>query len=341
MSEREFIIIGENVHTTRVLSRKSPSIRVEADGGEGIAFEDVEGKPRFLVILDAVKRSQDYEEGRVKHVKLAVQAAMGGDAVSASVGQAYLRLLVHKQELAGARFLDVNVDEISIKNANQKAAMEWLARFVQSVSRLPLSIDSSNLEVIEVGMAACETNRKRPLLNSASLERREALGLAKRFNARVVVTAAGEKGMPAGVADRVDNASRMVEAAAAEGFPLSDIFIDPLIFPISVDRTFALYSFDAMRELRRKFGPAIHITGGFSNVSFGIPYRRAINDLFLKLAVAAGADSGIIDPVANPPSRSVNLDTESRAYQLAEAVLLGHDEHCRNYIRAWRKGEFG
>ncbi len=341
MAEGEFIIIGENVHTTRVLSRKSPRIRAEADGREGIAFDDVEGKPRFLVIPDATKRSQDYEEGRIKHVKLAVQAAMGEDVEAAAVGEAYLRLLVHQQELAGAHFLDVNVDEISIKSANQKAAMEWLARFVQSVSRLPLSIDSSNLEVIEVGMAACERDRERPLLNSASLERRDALGLARRSNARVVVTAAGERGMPAGVVGRVENASRMVEAAEAEGFPLGDIFIDPLIFPISVDGAFALHSFDAMRELRAKFGPEIHITGGFSNVSFGIPFRRAINDLFYKLAVEAGADSGIIDPVANPPSRSASLDPRSKAYQLAEAVLLGQDEHCRNYIRAWRKGEFG
>jgi 5-methyltetrahydrofolate--homocysteine methyltransferase len=338
-SNGQFIIIGENVHTTRVLTRKSPRLASGKDGQEGLAFTDPEGKSHFLPISESMKRGQDYQEGRIKHVKLAVQAAMGGEPELSAVGRAYLRQLVFQQEQGGAHFLDVNVDEISIKNADQKAAMDWLARFVQSVTKLPLSIDSSNMEVIEVGMAACEGGRERPLLNSASLERKDALDLARRLDARVVVTAAGERGMPAGVSDRTANAGLMIEAALSKGIKAEDIFVDPLIFPISVDKSFALHSLDAMRELRSRFGPDIHITGGFSNVSFGIPHRRAINDLFLRLAVAAGADSGIIDPVANPPNRAHELDPDSKVYQLAEDVLLGRDEHCRNYIRAWRKGE--
>jgi cobalamin-dependent methionine synthase I len=336
----DFIIIGENIHTTRVIPRKSARIQVDGDGREGIVFPDADGSTRVLLISDAMKRSQDYEEGRVKHVKLAVQAAMGEDAERAQIGRAYLSHLTRQQEIVGTHFLDVNVDEISIKSAEQKAAMTWLARFVQSISNLPLSIDSSSLEIIEVGMAECDRNRERPMLNSASLERKDALGLARRSGARVIVTAAGGRGMPSGVDDRVANASLMIEAALAEGIPLSDIFVDPLIFPISVDKTFALHSLGAMKEIRARFGPEIHISGGFSNVSFGIPYRRAINDVFFKLAEEAGADSGIIDPVANNPERARSFDQTSKAYKLAEDVLLGHDEHCRNYIRAWRKGEF-
>jgi 5-methyltetrahydrofolate--homocysteine methyltransferase len=338
MQASDFIIIGENVHTTRVLTRKSPRFALK-DGQEGLTFTSPDGAVHFLPIPEKMKQSQDYQEGRIKHVKLAVQSAMGVDAALAKTGQAYLHLLVDQQEKAGAHFLDVNVDEISIKPADQKAAMTWLAQFVQSASPLPLSIDSSNIENIETGMAVCDPNRERPMLNSASLERKDALDLAVKMKARVVVTAAGERGMPAGVADRVANASQMVDAALAKGIAMADIYIDPLIFPISVDKTFALHAFDAMRELRKKYGPEIHITGGFSNVSFGIPHRRAINDLFFKLAVEAGADSGIIDPVANPPKRAQELDPASRTYQLAEDVLLGRDEHCRNYIKAWRKGE--
>ena len=334
-----FIIIGENIHTTRVLTRKNPRIISTPDGREGISFTDAAGAVQFLEIPEAAKRSQDYEEGRIKHVKIAVQAAMDSDCTRAQAGQAYLRHLAQQQEQAGAAFLDVNVDEISIKPANQIAAMVWLARFTQSVSPLPLSVDSSNMEVIEAGMALCDQDRARPLLNSASLERRDALDLAKRVNARAVITAAGERGMPSGVAGRVENAGRMVEAARSIGIALDDLFIDPLIFPISVDKTFALQSLDAMRELRAAFGPEIHITGGFSNVSFGIPHRKAINDVFFRLAVAAGADSGIIDPAANPPERASTLDPGAKVFQLAEDVLLGRDEHCRNYIRAWRKGE--
>lgn len=334
-SPPSFIVIGENIHTTRVLTRKNPRVVTAADGREGVTY----GEGGFLHIPDAAKRSQDYEEGRIKHVKIAVQAAMDGDPGRASMGQAYLRHLILLQEQAGAAFLDLNVDEISIKSASQIAAMVWLAKFTQSVSRLPLSIDSSSMEVIEAGMALCDRDRELPLLNSASLERKEALDLARNTGARVVVTAAGGRGMPAGAADRVSNASLMVEAALGKDIAISDIFIDPLIFPISVDKEFALHSLDAMRQLRARFGPGIHITGGFSNVSFGIPHRSAINDVFLRLAVAAGADSGIIDPVANPPARAQELDPGVKLFQMAEAVLLGQDEHCRNYIKAWRKGE--
>ena len=80
--------------------------------------------------------------------------------------------------------------------------------------------------------------------------------------------------MPDGTEERVANASRMVEAALAKGIPLSDIYIDPLVFPISVDKVFGLHCLDAIRELRGKFGPDVHITGGMSNVSFGVPARK-------------------------------------------------------------------
>ena len=75
-----------------------------------------------------------------------------------------------------------------------------------------------------------------------------------------------------------------------------------------------------------------------SNVSFGIPARRLMNTVFINLAVEAGADSGIIDPVMNPLSAVFAADRDSVPYRLAEDVLLGRDEHCMNYIRAWRKG---
>ena len=75
-----------------------------------------------------------------------------------------------------------------------------------------------------------------------------------------------------------------------------------------------------------------------SNVSFGIPARKLMNAAFINLAVDAGADSGIIDPVMNPPSAVFAADRESPAYRLAEDTLLGRDEFCANYIGAWRKG---
>ena len=102
--------------------------------------------------------------------------------------------------------------------------------------------------------------------------------------------------MPQSAEERIDHARRMVDKALALDLPLSDLYIDPLIFPISVDAQFGHHAFDAIRQLRGELGADIHITGGFSNVSFGLPCRHLINDAFLLLAVEAGADSAIMDP---------------------------------------------
>jgi 5-methyltetrahydrofolate--homocysteine methyltransferase len=336
---RDFTIIGENVHTTRSIPRRSARIVTEDGEAVAIAFPGPGGEPLRLPIPESLRTSQDYEEGRIKHLRIAVQAGMGRDAALARLGEAYIANVVAQQVAAGAHWLDINVDEISIRLASQKAAMDWLVRHVQSVTTLPVSVDSSNLEIIAAGMAVADRARGRPMLNSASLERMEALDLAAEAGAAVIVTAAGGKGMPAGVEDRLANASRMIEAALAKGIALADIHVDPLIFPISVDAAFAGHALGAMRALRSRWGPEIRITGGFSNVSFGIPYRRVINDVFLRKAIEAGADSGIIDPVMNPPARAREIAPDTLAWKLAEDVIEGRDEHCRAYIGAWRRKE--
>jgi len=335
-----FIIIGENIHTTRIVPTKSPRMVGADDGGPALRYVAADGAERRLPIPESAMAGHDFREGRIKHVKIAVQAAMSDVPAARAEGWEYLRHLVHRQEVAGATFLDLNVDEISLKPAEQKTAMAWLVRAVQQMTRLPPAVDSSNIETIRAGLEACERPGPQPLLNSASLERIDALDLAREHGAQVVVTAAGEKGMPSDAAERLANATRMVDAALAKGLAMADIYVDPLIFPISVDKDYGLHCLDAIRALRAAYGPAIHITGGMSNVSFGIPYRKIINDVFLILAMAAGADSGIIDPVTSRPDDVLRLDRGSRAYQLAEDVLLGRDENCRLYLRAWRKGEF-
>ena len=111
--------------------------------------------------------------------------------------------------------------------------------------------------------------------------------------------------------------------------PLSDLYIDPLIFPISVDAQFGHHAFDAIRPTARRTGCDIHITGGFSNVSFGLPCRHLINDVFLLLAVEAGADSAIMDPTTTSLADLFAFDRQARPYQLAEDMLLGRDAVLR------------
>lgn len=335
-----FVVIGENIHTTRVYLRRGQHIATTADGVEAVRFIDGDGGEQFLVIPDSMKRTQDYEEGRVKHMKVAVQAAMSGAGEQAKLGEQYLALQIQRQIGRGAGFLDLNVDEISVREAEQQEAMRWLVAFVQQRSSAPLCVDSSNPRTIEIGLEVCDGRAGRPMLNSASLERMSALDLALRHNAVVIVTAAGESGMPQSAEERVRNASRMVDAAIEKGIALGDIYVDPLMFPISVDQNFGNHVLDAIRQLRQKYGPEIHITGGFSNVSFGLPCRKLINDAFAVLAIEAGADSGIVDPVANDLRHVFTIDQSSLPFQHAKTMLLGGDPDCRAYLKAYRKKLF-
>jgi 5-methyltetrahydrofolate--homocysteine methyltransferase len=246
---------------------------------------------------------------------------------------------VERQLSAGVDFLDLNVDEVSLKLNEQKAAMQWLVRTVQSMSPVPVSVDSSNIEIIQAGLEACQTKAGSNLLNSASLERLEALDLAREHDTRVIVTAAGGKGMPQNEGERIENASRMVEAALARGIPLASIYVDVLVFPISVDGQFGHHALETIRQLRARYGSEVHITGGLSNVSFGLPCRRLINDVFILLSLEAGADSGIIDPVASNLKAIHSMDRQARPCRMTEDLLLGRDRHCKNFLRAYRKGE--
>src|SRR6476646_9888757 len=120
-----FTIVGENIHTTRIVRRAGPLVTTAPDGRESIVFVDENGETRQLPIPEEELRTQEYEEGRVKHVRSAVRIAMEGGA-DAALAVAYLRAMVFNQVDAGARFLDVNVDEYSHRLPEQIATMRWL-----------------------------------------------------------------------------------------------------------------------------------------------------------------------------------------------------------------------
>ena len=116
---------------------------------------------------EKVKKAQDFQEGRVKHIKVAIEAAMTGEEPEASIGMDYLKRLVKRQVDAGADFLDLNIDEISLKIEEQKVAIKWLVETVEELSSVPLSIDSSKSEIIEEGLKVCRGKAGQMMLNSA------------------------------------------------------------------------------------------------------------------------------------------------------------------------------
>ncbi len=337
-SPDQFIILGENIHATRVVKRGGVRGHVFDDETEAIKYK-VDGVRKYVHVPEHFTKTQPYEQGMLKHFMIAIWKGLNGDADESAEGKAYIEYEVKRQIRTGAKYLDLNVDESSYRLPEQKESMEWLIKFVESVSTVPPSVDSSNPEIIEVGLEAYGGTQGRPVLNSIALERPDTIDLALKHNARAVVMAASEVGMPNDASDRVENIGRILELALTKGMAKEDIFVDPLMFPIAVDSNYGNHVFDAIVQIRADFGNEIHIAGGMSNVSFGIPKRAIINDAFLYLAIEAGADAGIVDPVTTSVERSMNLDLEAGPTNLAMDLLLGNDEYAMKYIAAFRAGE--
>lgn len=336
----DFVVIGENVHATRIVRRADPRVGEDDGGREAIAFVDAAGVSRWLPVSEAEQQSGSYLEGKIKHVRLAIQTVLTGVEGDAATALAYLEAIVRRQVEAGAHFLDLNVDEVSIERSEQIDAMRWLVGAVASWTAVPVAIDSPSPDVLAAGVEeATRQCAAPPMVNSASLERLEGLDLAERSGGPVVVTATGESGMPTDAEERVANARRVVELAIDRGIALDRIHVDPLIFPIAVNGASGRHCLSVYRELRELYGPEIHLTGGMSNVSFGLPQRGLLNDAFLLLALEAGADSGILDPIASPLHRVLALDRDSPPVRHAVAALTGVDEGCRAYLKAYRAGE--
>lgn len=332
-----FIVIGENIHATRVLLRTGARVASLADGRPALPFTDDEGTERLLPVPDAAIDGAGARQ-KVKHVKAAVLAGLAG-AADAALGRGYVRFLARRQVEAGADYLDLNVDEASNDVDGRVAAIRWLVGAVEDATPAALALDSSAPEVLRAGLAAAARSAGALLLNSASLERLDVLDLAAAEGCAVVLGASGEHGMPASAAERVTNATRIIEEAAQRGMALGALHVDPLVLPVAVEPEVGAWFLDAVRTLRTTYGPTIHLTGGLSNVSFGLPLRKLLNDVFIDLAAEAGADSGIIDPVASDPRLILTRDRAGRAQELAVNLLTGRDAFGMEFLTAYRAGE--
>ncbi|MCL4294813.1 MAG: methyltetrahydrofolate cobalamin methyltransferase [Anaerolineae bacterium] len=238
----------------------------------------------------------------------------------------FVRDLACKQAEAGSAWLDVNAGTHPRQEADD---LVWLIENVQAVVDTPLCLDSANPEALTVAIKAVN---KTPMINSISGEPQRLEGilpLVAEFGCRVIALAMGEKKIPETTAARVAVVQQVMEATRLAGIPDEHIYIDPLAMTISTNIQSGLIFLETMRVVREAY-PAVHFTAGLSNISFGLPARSYVNRAFLTLALAAGLDSAILDP----------LDRELRATLLAAELVLGRDRHCLNYTRAYRAGVF-
>ena len=326
---RDFKVIGEKIHCTRSLKVGGEF----APADEPVIFYSVAEERRRLPISEVDLAA--WKAGKVKPCAVAIWQGMHGSGQAQSAGLDYLRALALSQEKDGAHFLDLNVDEYGRNVAERVEAMRWLVATIQGASDLPLSIDSSSVEIIQAGLSSC---RRPAMLNSVSLERLAAIPLAGQYHASVVASAAGVESLPDEKEGRLRNLNNLLPRLEAVGIPRRDIYIDPLVFPIATAGHNGRSFFESVTAIREAYGEEIHITAGCSNISFGMPNRKLINQVFACLAVEAGADSGIVDPAQINGRILQELDRQSEAFKLAYALLQGEDEYGMEFIMASREG---
>jgi 5-methyltetrahydrofolate--homocysteine methyltransferase len=222
---------------------------------------------------------------------------------------------------AGAHLLDVNA---GIPLADEPAILARTIELVQSLTDVPLSIDSSIVEALEAGLAVY---RGKALVNSVTGEEErleQVLPLVKKYGAAVVAISNDETGISVDPDVRFAVAKRIVERASDHGIPREDVIVDPLLMPIGALPTAGRQVFRILGRLRDEL--KVNSTCGASNVSFGLPNREGINGTYLAMAMASGLTSAITNPLAEGVRQAV----------MAGDVLMGNDRDAARWIRTFR-----
>lgn len=228
------------------------------------------------------------------------------------------------QQEAGAHLLDVNV---GLPEIDEQAMMCKVVTELQSLSPLPLQIDTSDPETMA---SAMRVYNGKPLVNSVTAKQssmRAIFPLVKKYGGVVIGLTITENGIPETAQGRVEAARLIVETAKEYGIDKRNIIIDPLTMAVSAGQDAALVTLDALSRIRRELG--VYTSLGVSNVSFGLPQRENVTSAFFLMALQAGLNAAIMNLLSH---------SMMRAYR-SFCALSGYDEGCRAYIDAYAKTE--
>jgi 5-methyltetrahydrofolate--homocysteine methyltransferase len=225
------------------------------------------------------------------------------------------------QLACGAHMLDVNA---GIPLADEPAILARAIQLVQSITDLPLSIDSSIVQALEAGLAVY---KGKPLVNSVTGEEERlesVLPLIKKYGAAVVAISNDETGISEDPDVRFEVAKKIVHRAADYGIPACDVVVDPLVMPIGAINQAGRQVMHLLHRLKTEL--KVNSTCGASNVSFGLPAREGISATFLTMAIGAGLTSAIMNP----------MHLEIVKACMGADVMMGHDPDCARWIRKFR-----
>lgn len=239
----------------------------------------------------------------------------------------FISELALAQVTAGVDWLDINAGTGPDRETED---LLWLVECVQAVTDTPLCLDSANPEPLTV---AARRVVRTPLINSISLEQqkiREILPVVQEFQCDVIALAMDDSGIPESVDERLRIIDSLMEKMAGAGIAPERIYLDPLVMGIATNTASGGIALETIRTAAARF-EGVHFSAGLSNISFGLPQRSLINQVFLTLAIEAGLDTAILNP----------LDRELRGAILATELVLGRDRHCQRYTRASKNGLIG
>jgi 5-methyltetrahydrofolate--homocysteine methyltransferase len=231
-----------------------------------------------------------------------------------------------EQVTAGAQVLDVNA---GIPLADEPAILAECIKLIQSITDVPLCIDSSIVAALEVGLEAYEG---KPLLNSVTGEEERlevVLPLVRKYQCAVVAISNDDTGISEDPDVRFDVARKIVERAADHGIPASDVVVDPLVMPIGAINSAGQQVMHIVKRLREEL--KVNTTCGASNLSFGLPNRHGLNSSFISMAIASGMTSAITNPMHADLMQAVR----------GANVVMGHDPECMQWIQQYRNPDAG
>ncbi len=251
------------------------------------------------------------------------------EAVTARDAEA-IKKIARNQVQAGAHYIDINCGNFVTE---EEQIMEWLVNIVQEVVEdTPLCIDSPNPKALKVGLKLHKKTTK-PMINSITAEKErfsQVLPLVLEYNAKVVALLMDDSGIPDTAEKRIAIVDKLLPQLLDEGVPAQDIYFDPLVKPISVSNQAGQEVLQTIQYIKDKY-PDVHTICGLSNISYGLPNRRLLNQAFTILTMGSGMDSYILDPT----------DKQMMSLIYASQALLGLDQFMMNYLKAYRKGLFG
>lgn len=230
------------------------------------------------------------------------------------------------QAEAGADFIDVNA---GVFVGKEPEYLEWLVKTVQAAVDIPCCIDSPDPKAIEKALAA---HNGTAMINSISLEKDRydtLMPIIAGTDLKVVALCMSDDGMPETTTDRMKIADKLVNGLVQNQIPLENIYVDPLVQPVSTNNDFGVEFLNAIEQIIKTF-EGIHTVCGLSNISFGLPDRKFLNQTFMSMAIAKGLDGAIVNP----------LDKKMMANIIAAEALAGRDDYCMEYLKAYRADLF-